>query len=267
MGKKAILVGCNYPGTQAELNDVKNMYHCLIQQYGFKQEDMFVIIDTDSSYPQPTRINILTALSIFCQSAEPGDYLFFHFSSHGTRLPANPDSNDNTGYDECIIVPCDMNIITDDDFREFVDILPHGCRITIVSDSCHSGGLIDDAKEQIGESTKREKRDVRLRDFLRMKVSNSFEKCGIHLPLEKLSRRRHHNVAKEAEVQDDTGDHRIIKRSLSLLRLIEILKQKIGKDDITVKNLKLALFDIFGEDTSRMKLSQKKRKTCGKQKS
>ncbi|KAF9616159.1 hypothetical protein IFM89_028625 [Coptis chinensis] len=178
MGKKAILVECNYPATQAELNgcinDVKNMYHCLIQQYGFKQEDI----------------------------------------GHGTRLPANPDSNDNTGYDECII-PCDMNLITNDDFREFVDILPHGCRITIVSNSCHSGGLIDDAKEQIGESTKCEEHDVRLRDFLRMKVSNSFEKHGIHLPLEKLIRRRHYNVAKEAEVQDDTGDRRIIKRSLS----------------------------------------------------
>lgn len=44
----------------------------------------------------------------------------------------------------------------DDDFRDFVDKVPEGCRITIVSDSCHSGGLIDEAKEQIGESTKRQ---------------------------------------------------------------------------------------------------------------
>ena len=73
---------------------------------------------------------------------------------------------------------------TDDDFREFVDQIPEGCRITIVSDSCHSGGLIDEAKEQIGESTKRGKDDdddgeeksggssfgFSLRDFLGGKV-------------------------------------------------------------------------------------------------
>jgi hypothetical protein len=41
----------------------------------------------------------------------------------------------------------------DVDFRQMVDKLPSGTSLTIISDSCHSGGLIDNEKEQIGPST------------------------------------------------------------------------------------------------------------------
>lgn len=38
------------------------------------------------------------------------------------------------------------------DFRQLVNRLPKGASFTILSDSCHSGGLIDKEKEQIGPS-------------------------------------------------------------------------------------------------------------------
>lgn len=44
-------------------------------------------------------------------------------------------------------------ILTDVDFRQVVDRIPKGASFTIISDSCHSGGLIDKEKEQIGPST------------------------------------------------------------------------------------------------------------------
>lgn len=115
MAKKALLVGINYPGTKAELkgciNDVKRMRCCLIDRYGFAEEDIVVLIDTDDSYPQPTGANVRRAISNLIASAEPGDFLFFQYSGHGTRLPAETGEEDDTGYDECI-VPCDMNLIT-----------------------------------------------------------------------------------------------------------------------------------------------------------
>ncbi|GKB71452.1 metacaspase-4, partial [Tanacetum coccineum] len=159
MTKKAVLIGCNYAGTKAELrgciNDVKRMHQCLVDRYGFSEDDINVLIDSDDSYTQPTGANIRKALADLVGSAQSGDYLFVHYSGHGTRLPAESGDDDDTGYDECI-VPCDFNLINDDDFRDLVDQVPHGCRITIVSDSCHSGGLIDEAKEQIGESYKKD---------------------------------------------------------------------------------------------------------------
>lgn len=114
MGKKAVLIGCNYAGTKAELrgciNDVKRMYRCLVDRYGFSEDDIKVLIDADESYTQPTGRNIRQALDELVQSAEPGDFLVVHYSGHGTRLPAETGDDDDTGYDECI-VPSDFNLI------------------------------------------------------------------------------------------------------------------------------------------------------------
>ncbi|KAH7565842.1 hypothetical protein ACOSP7_027815 [Xanthoceras sorbifolium] len=258
MTKKAVLIGCNYPGTKAELkgciNDVKRMHRCLVDRYGFSEDNITVLIDTDSSYTQPTGRNIRRALSNLVRSAEDGDVLFLHYSGHGTRLPAETGEDDDTGYDECI-VPCDMNLITDDDFREYVDQVPEGCRITVVSDSCHSGGLIDEAKEQIGESTRRQEQESSsgfgFKSFLKQNVQGALESRGIPVP----SRLRHHqrqdNDDEEREVESQYGERGYVKnKSLPLSTLIEILKQKTGKDDIDVGKLRPTLFDMFGEDSS-----------------
>eukprot|EP00262_Sarcandra_glabra_P010582 TRINITY_DN2587_c1_g4_i1.p1 TRINITY_DN2587_c1_g4~~TRINITY_DN2587_c1_g4_i1.p1 ORF type:complete len:421 (+),score=69.15 TRINITY_DN2587_c1_g4_i1:174-1436(+) len=258
MGKKALLVGCNYPGTKAELkgciNDVNRMYDALVNRYGFAEEQITVLIDTDDSYTQPTGANIRRALANLVSSAERGDFLFFHYSGHGTRLPAETGEDDDTGYDECI-VPSDMNLITDDDFRDFVDKVPRGCLITIVSDSCHSGGLIDEAKEQIGESTKQDDDESEgsgfgFKTFLHQTVQNAFESRGIDLPFGR-HQRQHHETPEANEDEDQYGSRGHIKsRSLPLSTLIEILKEKTGKDDIDVGKLRPALFDVFGDDAS-----------------
>ncbi|XP_043688937.1 metacaspase-4-like [Telopea speciosissima] len=266
MAKKAVLIGCNYPGTKAELkgciNDVRRMYRCLIERYGFAEDDITVLIDTDSSYTKPTGKNIRRTLDDLVGSADPGDYLFVHYSGHGTRLPAETGEEDDTGYDECI-VPCDMNLITDVDFRDLVDKVPEGCRITIVSDSCHSGGLIVKEKEQIGESSKNgshvsDSGGFGFRHFLQQTVEDAFESRGIHLPSGDHHRQHHqhhhHNHVPDEEdvdrsTESDSG-HRIKNRSLPLSTLIEILKQKTGKEDIDVGKLRPTLFDIFGDDAS-----------------
>lgn len=268
MGKKAVLIGCNYPGTKAELkgcvNDVRKMYNCLLERYGFSEEDITVLIDTDDSYTQPTGRNIRRALSDLLRSGEPGDFLFVHYSGHGTRLPAETGEDDDTGYDECI-VPTDMNLITDDDFRELVEKIPEGCRLTIVSDSCHSGGLIDEAKEQIGESTKHSREGQEsesesgfgFKSFLHKTVEDAFESRGISLPSGLRHGRHHHSRHQEEDFEDREvegggyGDWAYFKsKSLPLPTLIEILKQKTGKDDIDVGKLRPTLFDVFGEDAS-----------------
>lgn len=268
MAKKAVLVGCNYPGTKAELkgcvNDVKRMYSCLIDRFGFPEENITVLIDTDERSREPTGANIRRALMALVEGAESGDVLFFHYSGHGVRLPAETGDQDDTGYDECI-VPTDMNLITDDDFREFIDKVPSDCILTIVSDSCHSGGLIEKAKEQIGESSikrneqKREtefdgeqKKEGRFgfRDLLSETVHDAFESRGIRLP----SRHGHQQQSEyneektEEELNYREGEAR--NRSLPLSTLIEILQQKTGRQDIDVGKIRPTLFDMFGEDAS-----------------
>ncbi|CAD6333348.1 unnamed protein product [Miscanthus lutarioriparius] len=263
--KRAVLVGINYPGTKAELkgchNDVARMRRCLVDRFGFDESGIRVLID-DGSAPQPTGANIRRELARLVGDARPGDLLFFHYSGHGTRLPAETGQDDDTGYDECI-VPCDMNLITDQDFTELVQKVPSGCLFTIVSDSCHSGGLLDKTKEQIGHSTKqsqtqrreleeRPASDTSFRAFLKDTVRDVFESQGIHLPHRSHSHRQGHDDddGDEESRYINTADAHVKNRSLPLSTLIEMLKEKTGKDDIDVGSIRLTLFNLFGDDAS-----------------
>ncbi|CAL4901456.1 unnamed protein product [Urochloa decumbens] len=261
--KRAVLVGINYPGTKAELkgchNDVARMRRCLLDRFGFDESGIRVLVD-DGSDPQPTGANIRRELARLVGDARPGDLLFFHYSGHGTRLPAETGQDDDTGYDECI-VPCDMNLITDQDFTELVQKVPQGCLFTIVSDSCHSGGLLDKTKEQIGHSTKQNQTKHReleersdsgtsFRSFLKETVRDVFESQGIRLP------HRGHRQSGDEDDGDqepryiDAADAHVKNRSLPLSTLIEMLKEKTGKDDIDVGSIRLTLFNLFGDDAS-----------------
>jgi len=153
--KKALLVGNNYPGTKAELkgciNDVWIMREILTSVKGFDESDITILIDTDDSYMQPTGENIRNEFSKLCENAEPGDYIMFHFSGHGTQVPCfSEDDHKN----ECL-VPTDMNLISDDDLREIADKCKPGVNLTFVSDCCHSGGMLDHTEVLIeGDKTK-----------------------------------------------------------------------------------------------------------------
>ena len=111
MVKRAVLVGCNYPGTECELRgcvtDVWNKHKLLADEFGFSDDDIKVLIDTDNDYTEPTGANIRQALHKLIFESAPGDILYFHFSGHGTRVPLD---NHETAYDECI-VPSDLNLI------------------------------------------------------------------------------------------------------------------------------------------------------------
>ncbi|XP_021754752.1 metacaspase-9-like [Chenopodium quinoa] len=155
-GKKrmALLVGCNYPNTQYSLhgciNDVVSMQELLMERLGFDKNSIELLVDEGpESKALPSGVNIKNALKKMIDGAEAGDVLFFHYSGHGTLVPSKHHLNKK----EEAIVPCDFNLITDVDFRQLVNGIPKGASFIILSDSCHSGGLIDKEKEQIGPNT------------------------------------------------------------------------------------------------------------------
>lgn len=139
---------------------------------------------------------------------------------------------------------------SDDDFRDLVDKVPEGCQITIVSDSCHSGGLIDEAKEQIGESHRKSGEEDE------EQVEGSGSRSGSKFGFRKFLRRsvedalgRSQGDRREEEEEEELGEG-IKNKSLPLSTLIELLKEKTGKEDIDVGKLRPTLFDVFGEDAS-----------------
>ncbi|KAG7646521.1 Metacaspase-8 [Arabidopsis thaliana] len=266
MAKKALLIGINYPGTAVELrgcvNDVHRMQKCLIELYGFANKDIVIMIDTDKSCIQPTGKNICEELKRLIASGQSGDFLVFHYSGHGTRIPPGiEDSDDSTGFDECI-TPCDMNLIKDQQFREMVSRVKEGCQLTIISDSCHSGGLIQEVKEQIGEShmkpvdkVKEQIEESHMKQpklgiasyFLNI-VMNLLATCGVS----KSQRDRgggEESFRGEIELEkDETLD--IKTRYLPFESYLSLLKEQTGQTNIEPVRIRQTLLKLFGEDPS-----------------
>ncbi|XP_052157074.1 metacaspase-6-like [Oryza glaberrima] len=271
--KRAVLVGINYAGTEGELkgclNDVARMRRCLVDRFGFDEANIRVLADADPSTPQPTGANIRLELERLVGDARPGDTLFFHYSGHGLQLPIETGGDDDdTGYDECI-VPCDMNLIKDQDFTELVQKVPDGCLFTMVSDSCHSGGLIDKTKEQIGSSTKQSKIQQRERELRRQQApSPGTCLCAslLQIALRHLPRRGGQRII-GSRSRDGVGEDQpprsqaellaadatragIKNRLLPLSTFVEMLRERTGKDDVGVGSIRTTLFHHFGDDAS-----------------
>ncbi|KAK4246353.1 caspase domain-containing protein [Corynascus novoguineensis] len=148
--RKALLIGINYFNQRGQLrgciNDVRNMSAYLVENFGYKREDMVILTD-DQQNPmsQPTKQNILRAMHWLVKDARPNDSLFFHYSGHGGQTK-DLDGDEEDGYDE-VIYPVDfrqMGHITDDEMhRIMVRPLQAGVRLTAIFDSCHSGTALD----------------------------------------------------------------------------------------------------------------------------
>lgn len=159
MGKKALLVGINYPGTDHPLrgcvNDVLAMEQLLRGHYGFS--DIKMLTDHDA-----TTNNILNALDDLVAGAAAGDILFFHYSGHGSQYPDSKYDADEEpdGMDE-IICPMDLDwdtkMIRDDDLKRIFDKVPHGVNLTVVLDCCNSGSGLDQTNQYqpLGEAARR----------------------------------------------------------------------------------------------------------------
>lgn len=149
--RKALLVGCNYPGTKAELrgciNDIERMAGVICQMYGFQNHPgaLMMLRDDGRGQGMPTRQAILSGLRWLVEGAQPGDCFFFHFSGHGAQQE-DPNYAEEDGYDETIC-PCDFNsagmIVDDEIFDLIVAPLPSGAKLTAVMDCCHSGTGMD----------------------------------------------------------------------------------------------------------------------------
>ena len=83
--RKALLIGINYFGQRGQLrgciSDIRNMAAYLVENFGYKREDMVILTDDQHSpMSQPIKQNILRAMHWLVKDARPHDSLFFHYS-------------------------------------------------------------------------------------------------------------------------------------------------------------------------------------------
>ncbi|KAF7317543.1 Metacaspase pca1 [Mycena kentingensis (nom. inval.)] len=154
--KRALLIGIGksvgaaYPELKAAHEDVRKMRELLLDCYGYRPEQIVVLVDDGvSGRRQPTRVNILTAIAKLVKGVVAGDQLCFYYSGHSTQIdsPETPNRlpTEEDRLDECLVpLGGEKDMIIDNELHDALVLpLPTGARLTAVVDTCHSGSLLD----------------------------------------------------------------------------------------------------------------------------
>lgn len=117
----------------------------------FRPENIKVLADGVTGAQPPTRANIENGMAAIASKASAGDFVYLHFSGHGSQQPARPgDPNEPDGRDE-LFLPADIgawddsvgkvkNALVDDEIGAMIGaIRKKGAFVWVVFDSCHSG--------------------------------------------------------------------------------------------------------------------------------
>ena len=146
MGKRALCIGINYPGTNSELRGCVNdalLWKDFLSEKGY--EVTMLVDEPQYGTPLPTRQNILDEMRKISTITQDNDYIALTYSGHGSYVrDQNGDEDDNR--DETIC-PCDYDtsgMIIDDEIKlTLLDPLPEGAHFFGLMDCCHSGTSLD----------------------------------------------------------------------------------------------------------------------------
>jgi Caspase domain len=155
----ALLIGANqYPSLEERwwlkgpANDVQLVAEYLTTEapVAFAAQNVTVLSDGVAGAKAPTLAAIRGAFAELTAKVQPGDFVYLHFSGHGTQAPALDPSTELDGLDE-LFLPVDIgpwsdqvgevqNALVDDEIGALIDGLrAKGADVWAVFDSCHSG--------------------------------------------------------------------------------------------------------------------------------
>jgi len=155
MAKRAVLIGINYKGTNAELQgcitDTRNIKAMLIAQLGFKDANITVL--TDETPVKPTHANILQTLcnEVMYTQRHVVRELIITFSGHGSYV-SDYNADEADGKDE-VLCPLDYataGYIRDDELHGILNRVQPETRVVWLADQCHSGTSLDLRYRYIG---------------------------------------------------------------------------------------------------------------------
>jgi hypothetical protein len=129
----------------------------------FAPENVTVLTDGRADVEPATLAAIRTAFADLTAQVQPGDFVYLHFSGHGTQAPAADPASELDGLDE-LFLPVDIgkwsddvsaveNALVDDEIGAMIDALrAKGANVWAVFDSCHSGTVtrgVDAGDEEV----------------------------------------------------------------------------------------------------------------------
>ena len=147
--------GSSYSCLQGAVRDINLVESFLTQIRQVPAENIFKLTASSSADPEsplespqdlPNYKNIVTKFQELTKIASAGDLVYIHYSGHGGRSPTLiPELKGENGTDESI-VPTDIGLpegqyLLDIELAKLLqDMVNKGLIVTIVLDSCHSGG-------------------------------------------------------------------------------------------------------------------------------
>jgi hypothetical protein len=144
MTKRAVVVGINnYTGIDATGNsnlnccvaDAKSVVD-LIPSLGFDASNIVLLTDKAA-----TRSGVMAALKGMVNDSEPGDVACFYFSGHGSLEADDPTNPSCERFYESMCTAT-RPFLTDKDLFSIANQLEQSAvNFTVISDSCHSGGM------------------------------------------------------------------------------------------------------------------------------
>lgn len=155
----ALLIGANDYASLAPQywlkgpsNDVKLVatYLKTAAPVPFEAQNVAILSDGVEGATRPTLGAIRTAFADLTAKVQPGDFVYLHFSGHGTQAPALNPEDELDGLDE-MFLPVDIgpwsdttgtveNALVDDEIGQMLDGLrAKGADVWVVFDACHSG--------------------------------------------------------------------------------------------------------------------------------
>ena len=168
----ALLIGANqYPALEERwwlkgpANDVQLVATYLTSgaPVPFATGNVTVLSDGVPGGTAPTLGAIRSAFADLTAEVQPGDFVYVHFSGHGTQAPALDPSTELDGLDE-LFLPVDIgpwsksvgaveNALVDDEIGVLIDALrDKGADVWVVFDSCNSGTVtraVEAADEEV----------------------------------------------------------------------------------------------------------------------
>lgn len=155
----ALLIGAStYPNLDPQFwlkgpaNDVRlvSTYLTTAAPVPFSVDRVKVLADGVDGAEAPTLAAIRAAFADLAATVQPGDFVYIHFSGHGSQAPALDPEAEMDGLDE-LFLPVDVgpwndsigvvqNALVDDEIGAMLDALTDkGANVWVVFDSCHSG--------------------------------------------------------------------------------------------------------------------------------
>lgn len=137
--RAALCTGINdYPGNENDLggcvNDARD-WQARIASLGYTTD---LLLDGEV-----THANVVGRLQALIEQARLGDHIVFTYSGHGTWVP-DKDGDEADGRDEamCLYDFQSGGLLIDDEINRIFGARRRGVRVTILSDSCHSGTVL-----------------------------------------------------------------------------------------------------------------------------